>query len=185
MKGKGYCWFSPLDSLKSFMLKKLLYAQNEKLPFLVMNEYQKRLTDLFFDIQHELDKVEHIKIATQTCAAQFFWLDLRESMKDIKKYWTKYQEYEDNKKVESIDPKYWNYFDKLWGELKNDPAEIKLLKYIAKEAEVLLLPGQTLSCKEAGFFRLCFTCYDPSTVRYGVRKLMKTLVQLKELAKQK
>jgi aspartate/methionine/tyrosine aminotransferase len=50
--------------------------------------------------------------------------------------------------------------------------------YIAERTGVQLLPGQTLSCPEPGYFRLCFTAYDRDTITTAVRLIGEALGQL-------
>lgn len=154
-------WFSPFDSLKNFMLRNLLSADEGLLPYEAMQEYQEKLTTAFLRIKPLFDDVEDIKPHPLTGAAQFFWLDLRAYLDRVPS----------NQKfsLEGID---------LLDYPESDERENRLLKYIADKGLVQLLPGQTLSCIEPGFFRLCFTCEETDEVVKATERMIDALEAL-------
>lgn len=153
-----YGWFSPFDSLKNFMLERILSAENGNLPLNAMREYQKNLTIAFKKIEQLFNECKDIKLHPSTRAAQFFWLDLRAYL-------------------DRVPPDY--KFSLKAIHLLDHPechvTEDRLLKYIADKSKVQLLPGQTLSCKEPGFFRLCFTCEETHIIEDAVKRMIEAL----------
>lgn len=156
-----YGWFSPFDSLKNFMIGNLLSAQEGQLVRDAMDVYQQRLTAGFNTIQTMFDGVPDIITYAPTRAAQFFWLDLRAYLDRV--------------------PVNMNYSLKNIELLRHpesaDP-ENDLLTYLAETAYIQLLPGQTLSCVEPGFYRLCFTCEPPEVVEAAVSRMITALEAL-------
>ncbi|MEU9125254.1 hypothetical protein AB0C96_36385 [Streptomyces sp. NPDC048506] len=55
---------------------------------------------------------------------------------------------------------------------------MKLPAYLEKEAQVQLLPGQTLFCPAPGYFRLCFTAYGRDKVAQAVERIGAALNKL-------
>lgn len=156
-----YGWFSPFDSLKNFMLGNLLSAQDGQLVRDAMQSYQGRLTTAFATIQTMFDEVPDIITYEPTRAAQFFWLDLRAYLDRV--------------------PPTMNYSLKnieLLRHPESTDAENDLLTYLAETAYVELLPGQTLSCVEPGFYRLCFTCEPLLVVQEAVSRMIIALEDL-------
>lgn len=156
-----YGWFSPFDSLKNFMLGNLLGADNEQLVRNAMAEYKQRLTNAFNTINPLFDQAPDIIPYAPTRAAQFFWLDLRAYLDRV--------------------PPNMNFSLKNIELLQNpesDDAENALLAYLAEEAFVELLAGQTLSCVEPGFYRLCFTCEPTCDVKAAVNRMITALEAL-------
>ena len=139
------------------MLKNLLSYKGGKLPGNAMKEYKQRLTEAYQRIKPLFDDVEDIKTHLPTRAAQFFWLDLRAYLNRVP------DEYQLSSKYNRID---------LLNYPESDESETRLLKYIAAEAKVQLLPGKTLSCIEPGFFRLCFTCEETSKVEAAIKQMI-------------
>lgn len=156
-----YGWFSPFDSLKNFMIGNLLSAEDGQLVRDAMQEYRQRLTTGFNTIQSMFDAVPDIITYEPTRAAQFFWLDLRAYLERV--------------------PPTMNYSLKnieLLRHPESADAENDLLAYLAETAYVELLPGQTLSCVEPGFYRLCFTCEEASVVEDAVNRMISALEAL-------
>jgi aspartate/methionine/tyrosine aminotransferase len=157
-----YGWFSPFDSLKNFMLQNILSADNGDLPHEAMQEYKKKLTIAFKKIEQLFNECKDIKLHPPTRAAQFFWLDLRAYLDRV--------------------PSNYKFSSLKASDLLDHPecaeTEDRLLKYIANQGKVQLLPGQTLSCKEPGFFRLCFTCEETHIVEEAVKRMIKALEAL-------
>jgi aspartate/methionine/tyrosine aminotransferase len=156
-----YGWFSPFGSLQNFMLENLLSAEQGELPSKVMQEYQQKLTYTYEEIQKLFDKVPDIKTHRLTRAAQFFWLDLRAYLDRV-----------------PPDQKFTLKDIDLLDYSAVDERENRLSKYMVQEGGVQLLQGQTLSCTEPGFFRLCFTCEEFDKVKQGVNQVIAALEKL-------
>jgi|GEM_PF-1143958 len=162
-------WFSPFDSLKHAMLKKLLSEKRDREPYTryIMGKYQKVLTENFNaiagllkdrGIRYYRDKEEN---ANQ---AQFFWLDLHEFLSHVPDV--------------HCEPA-GGFIDggPLFEEI--DEQEEKLRCYIEKEAKVLLLPGQTLRSPVPGFFRMCYTAEQKGVVETAVTRMADALDKLR------
>ncbi|MCP4656232.1 MAG: aminotransferase class I/II-fold pyridoxal phosphate-dependent enzyme [bacterium] len=159
---KGMAWFTPMDSLKHFVLLPLLTNKMETTGARVreqaMIEYQVRLTTAWKTVK-ELLAEERIKYFEDSNAAQFFWLDLSE-----------YLDYVDRMPCCS---------QQLYEPPQIPPEEARLECYLREQAKVQLLPGSLLSNPEAGCFRLCYTAEPGSKVETAIREMGKKLDELR------
>ena len=147
---KSMAWFSPFDALKHKMLGKVMHGDVRAL----MKAYQQRLTAAFAAVKRSLDSaptVAHIQLGNP---AQFFWLDLRKCLKSVPK----------------------DLGDYLFEEI--DPSEEALRSYIANDAGVFLLPGQTMHSAEPGFFRVCYTAVPTAEVTRAIERIKGSLAKL-------
>lgn len=133
---KGIQWFTPIDTLKNWVLMELFTKKMPNKEQLVVDAalafYKSELTKVRRLTEASL-KSNGIDFFKKTNAAQFFWLDLSKYLKcDI--------------------PKSNQY---LYPDL---PEQERLLTaYIRDEAKVLILPGLVLSNSKPGWFRMCYT----------------------------
>jgi aspartate/methionine/tyrosine aminotransferase len=147
---KSMAWFTPFDALKHKMLGKAMNGDVRAL----MKVYQQRLTAAFTAVKGSLDcapAIAHIQLGNP---AQFFWLDLRKCLKAVPK----------------------DLGDFLFEDI--DPSEEALRSYIANDAGVFLLPGQTMHSAEPGFFRLCYTAVQTGEVINAVGRVKRSLAKL-------
>ena len=162
-----YGWFSPFDSLKNFMLTKLLLAVHQgtstPLAEYAMTQYQQRLNTSYVRV-HSILQNKKIKTYPPTHAAQFFWLDLREFLDRVPPQTSAANSV---KRLDLLDIE------------ESDDRENRLNQYIATRAQVTLLPGTTLACVRPGFFRLCFTCELLTDIIPAVNRLADALNALK------
>ncbi|MFE0186687.1 pyridoxal phosphate-dependent aminotransferase [Streptomyces sp. NPDC058989] len=164
--GKGLkemSWFSPLDSLKNVVVGKLFRRGADKGPWypeqLMRTVYPERLTASYEAVKKALSKAGVPFLSNNTDnAAQFFFLDLR-------KYLGKVPAVADGDVWLPVFPEI-------------DDREEKLRAYLEKEAQVQLLPGQTLFCPSPGYFRLCFTAYGQDKVVQAVDRIGAALKKL-------
>lgn len=154
-------WFSPLDSLKNVVVKKLFQTGSHSYPIQLMNQYKEALTDSYNKIKHELEKagIPYFHDSDNDNPAQFFLLDLRKYIKPT-------QGWSNRRPGGSPKPV-------LFSEISC--SEHDLFNYIEETANVVLLPGQTLNCSEEGHFRMCFTAYNADDVSTAVRRIGKAL----------
>ncbi|MFF4921244.1 pyridoxal phosphate-dependent aminotransferase [Kitasatospora sp. NPDC001261] len=157
-------WFTPFDSLKTYVIGELFKAtvDGEPYPVYAMREYRTLLSASFRRTKDALDAagIEYVHQDGDN-AAMFFWLDLT-------RYLGKRAPGEHVNGLPAIGP------DGL------DPNEEWLFRYLAaKPTEVSLLPGGTMHNAEPGFFRLCFTSRMPDDVEAAVRRVGVALQQLK------
>lgn len=117
----------------------------------LMTEYQRRLTAAFAGVRQSLAPISFIQLGNP---AQFFWLDLRRCLGKVPE----------------------NLGDNLFEEI--DPREEALRSYIANDAGVLLLPGQTMHSAEPGFFRLCYTAVPTNEVTSAIERVKTSLARL-------
>ncbi|AJT69384.3 hypothetical protein T261_7787 [Streptomyces lydicus] len=164
--GKGLkemSWFSPLDSLKNVIVGKLFRTGEDKDAWypeqLMRKVYPERLTKSYEAVKKALSKAGVPFLSNNTDnAAQFFFLDLH-------KYLDKVPE-------GAGDDTWLRVFPEI------DDREEKLRAYLETEAQVQLLPGQTLFCPAPGYFRLCFTAYDQDKVVQAVDRIGAALNKL-------
>ncbi|MFI9362364.1 pyridoxal phosphate-dependent aminotransferase [Kitasatospora sp. NPDC053057] len=156
-------WFTPFDSLKTYVIGELLSAHHdgERYTTYAMKKYPGLLSDSFRAVKGALDQAG-IKYVHQDGenSAMFFWLDLTE-------YLGKRPAPADGQaellKAEGLDP------DEKW-----------LFDYLAlKPTEVSLLPGGVMHNPAPGFFRLCFTALPADEVVAAVRRMATALGKLK------
>ncbi|GAA1905118.1 pyridoxal phosphate-dependent aminotransferase [Streptantibioticus ferralitis] len=179
-------WFSPFDSLKHFVIGKLLESRghdSEPYTATLMKEYGKTLTANFAGVRAALQEAGLPYVYREKAnPAQFFLLDLRN-----------YLPYFNQPPVDLLDclrerfPEPRRFHDCLPESERRrlpivfrdiPPAEELLRWYIAERTGVQLLPGTTLSCPEPGYFRLCFTAYARETVTKAVKLIGEALGQL-------
>ncbi|MFF2146610.1 pyridoxal phosphate-dependent aminotransferase [Kitasatospora sp. NPDC058190] len=156
-------WFSPFDSLKTFVIGELLSATRNGEPYTTyaMKKYPELLSESFKAVKGALDKAGITYVHRKgDNAAQFFWLDLTE-------YLGKRADHE-HSELPVIGP------DGL------DPNEEWLFNYLAaKPTEVSLLPGGIMHNPAPGFYRLCFTARQSKEVVDAVGRMAKALGKLK------
>ncbi|MGW2375442.1 pyridoxal phosphate-dependent aminotransferase [Kitasatospora sp. NPDC001683] len=156
-------WFTPFDSLKTYVIGELLGAQHNGEPYttFAMKKYPELLSDSFRDVRQALDAagIKYVHREGEN-AAMFFWLDLT-------KYLGKRVDH-DHAELPVIGP------DGL------DPNEKWLFDYLAaKPTEVTLLPGGVMHNPAPGFFRLCFTARPAKEVVDAVQRMATALGKLK------
>ncbi|QXJ22346.1 pyridoxal phosphate-dependent aminotransferase [Actinomadura graeca] len=171
VKGGGgrspMAWFGPLDSLKNAYIRLLFPDGSQKpewYPRALMQEYKKLLTQAHRQIAKELETQEipyYGEGEPGRNPAQFFLLDLRPYL-------------------QRVPPAGSIAFPNLFPEI--DDAEARLAAWIAGEANVQILPGQTQMCPQPGYFRLCYTAYPPDQVCEAVRAIRAALNKLPHTA---
>uniref|UniRef100_A0AAU2VGN2 Pyridoxal phosphate-dependent aminotransferase n=1 Tax=Streptomyces sp. NBC_00003 TaxID=2903608 RepID=A0AAU2VGN2_9ACTN len=182
-KQNSYAWFSPFDSLKHRVIGAMLktVVDGKSYPLELMRQYRGWLTTAFEDTRRALTD-GHIpyRYREGQNAAQFFWLDLRAYLPpagtavippEIGPHFPQLDrvpepfaaEAEKNEKKGTV------ALPILFPGISSE--EEWLRWYIATYAQVQLLPGQLLSCAEAGYFRLCYTAVDTSEVIASVRRV--------------
>ncbi|MFJ2867649.1 pyridoxal phosphate-dependent aminotransferase [Kitasatospora sp. NPDC087314] len=162
-------WFSPFDSLKTFVIQYLLSApadgpSGELYTTYAMREYRALLKTSFGKVKAALDtaKIDYVHQPGDN-AAQFFWVDL-----------TKYLGKRRPGHAEADE----SVLALPTGGLDTD--EDWLFKYLAAEpTEVTLLPGGVMHNPAPGFFRLCYTARQPEDVVDAVKRVATALAQLK------
>ncbi|TJZ57409.1 pyridoxal phosphate-dependent aminotransferase [Streptomyces piniterrae] len=175
--GEPYSWFSPFDSLKHYVLGKLLETRKDGGSFALelMAEYRETLTDAFQSARAAFDrnKIKYVFHKGQN-PAQFFWLDLRQYLKhEVPEIpWERGPHFPQNGNGEPAKPGDLR-LPVLFSEINS--AEEDLRKYIAENAHVQLLPGQAMSNVEPGYFRLCYTAFDKETVREAIDRIGQAL----------
>ncbi|MFJ3219875.1 pyridoxal phosphate-dependent aminotransferase [Kitasatospora sp. NPDC086801] len=162
-------WFSPFDSLKTYVIQYLLDAPangpgSGLYTTYAMKEYRTLLNTSFGKVKAALDAagIEYVHRPGDN-AAQFFWLDL-----------TKYL----GKRSAHAQEATAGLPDAGPGGL--DPDEEWLFRHLAaKPTEVTLLPGGAMHNPVPGFFRLCFTARQPEDVVTAVQRVATALGKLK------
>ncbi|MFD3579789.1 aminotransferase class I/II-fold pyridoxal phosphate-dependent enzyme [Streptomyces sp. NPDC058644] len=181
-KQNSLSWFSPFDSLKHFVIGKMLETtiDGKSYPLELMKQYRDWLTTAFQETRRALDDggIPYRYREGQN-AAQFFWLDLRAYLPPAG--------------TAVIPPEIGPHFPQLdrvpqpFAEMSaeaekhgtvalpilfpNISSEEEWLRwYIATYAQVQLLPGQLLSCAEPGYFRLCYTAVDTTQVIASIQR---------------
>jgi aspartate/methionine/tyrosine aminotransferase len=150
---QAMAWFSPMDSLKLFMIVKLLTFKNaggRPVREVALEDYREKLTAARILVASALDK-RRIAYLPGSHAAQFFWLDLR---KDL-----------------GAHPH--TCATPLYPEI--DAKERALECYLREVGKVQLLPGGVLSSPEPGWFRLCYTAEKPEVVLEAVTRIADAL----------
>lgn len=181
--GEPYSWFSPFDSLKHYVIGNLLETQDSGRSFAqeLMEEYRGILTDAFQSAKNALD-ANNIPYVHREGGnpAQFFWLDLRRYLNtnapeipyDRGPHFPHSGNGNGNSNGETAKPGDL-LLPVLFSEISS--AESELFERIKRFAHVQLLPGQTLSAPEPGYFRLCFTAFDKETVREAIDRIGQVL----------
>ncbi|MFF7725637.1 aminotransferase class I/II-fold pyridoxal phosphate-dependent enzyme [Streptomyces sp. NPDC008001] len=201
--GEPYSWFSPLDSLKHYVIGSLLETQDSGRSFAaeLMDEYRTVLTDAFESARTALDEAKNIPYVFHEGqnSAQFFWLDLREYLRPAAteipyERGPHFPHHEhphhasgngigngsgtvsgsgngsgNTEEGRSGAPRLPVLFPEI------GTPESDLFQYIKNEARVQLLPGQTLSTHEQGYFRLCFTAFHKDTIREAIQRISQAL----------
>ncbi|MER5782557.1 pyridoxal phosphate-dependent aminotransferase [Streptomyces mobaraensis] len=170
--GEPYSWFSPFDSLKHYVIGSLLETRDTGRSFAaeLMEEYRTVLTRAFDSARATLDEVKNIPYVFREGqnSAQFLWLDLREYLRPDAPE-VPYERGPHFLREDDAD----HCLPVLFSEIGD--AESELFQYIKDTARVQLLPGQTLSAPDQGYFRLCFTAFDEPTVREAIRRISRAL----------
>ncbi|MFC7329772.1 pyridoxal phosphate-dependent aminotransferase [Marinactinospora rubrisoli] len=167
-KLRSLAWFSPFDSLRQFLVERLLDASAPGgRPFwdTAMETYRPRLTESFEAVARVLDDfgVPYVRSGGDRFnPAQFFWLDLRSYLPTGPI----------PAQVRGGEDGFALYLGAPGG---SATPEQQLAQRIADQANVLLLPGQVLSCKWQGYFRLCYTAYHKDRVVDAVRRMCEIL----------
>ncbi|MGW1200810.1 aminotransferase class I/II-fold pyridoxal phosphate-dependent enzyme [Streptomyces sp. NPDC002536] len=191
MKGTAstetYAWFSPFDSLKHFVVGRLLTtpAPGKSYALALMDEYKKLLTGAFRQVRGALDEagIPYVFREGQN-PAQFFWLDLRDHL-PVSPVLLRPETGPHFPADGQIPAQFTGEARKPGGVALPvvftdiNTAEEWLRWYIATEANVLLLPGQTLSCAEPGYFRLCYTAFETPAVVAAVQRIGVALAPLR------
>ncbi|GAA2935808.1 hypothetical protein GCM10020221_34490 [Streptomyces thioluteus] len=156
---KTMSWFTPLDSLKNVVIGKLFEHRPGEpawYPEQLMHEvYPPALTDSHQAVRRALLEGDVPYVVTGN-SAQFFFLDLRAFLDRV---------------PDAASPV-------LFPEI--DPREERLRAYLQATAKVQLLPGQTLSCPDPGYFRLCFTAFEAKQVADAATRIGEALRTLPE-----
>ncbi|MFE7189447.1 pyridoxal phosphate-dependent aminotransferase [Kitasatospora sp. NPDC057541] len=160
-------WFTPVDSLKHYVLGELLEATvngpgAELYTSYAMRRYKELLSESFVKVRERLVArgIEFVYTEGDN-PAQFFWLDLTA-------YLGKRKEKEPCSPLPFTPPN------------DMDPDELWLFEYLrCAPTEVTLLPGQTMHSPAPGFFRLCYTAYQPEVVCTAIDRVAKALALLK------
>ncbi|MET8627094.1 pyridoxal phosphate-dependent aminotransferase [Kitasatospora sp. NPDC004669] len=155
-------WFTPFDSLKTYVLGELLSAHHdgERYTTYAMKKYAGLLSDSFRAVKGALDQagIKYVHRDGDN-SAMFFWLDLTE-------YLGKRADH-GHAELPVIGP------DGL------DPNEEWLFNYLAaKPTEVTLLPGGVMHNPVPGFYRLCFTARPSRDVVDAVGRMAAALGKL-------
>lgn len=148
-------WFSPYDSLKHYFTTDVFTAENGLFWDRVMHLYRQRLTESFDAVAGVLDayRIEYVH-QPRANSAQFFWLDLREFLRD---------------------PLAGAPAAVLFGDGLVMTPEDALAHDILTETGVKLLTGTTLSCPRPGYYRLCFTATGRERVVEAVERMCRYL----------
>ncbi|QUH02358.1 pyridoxal phosphate-dependent aminotransferase [Saccharopolyspora erythraea] len=152
-------WFSPFDSLKHRVALRLLEARVDGLPFwdVAMRSYSERLTAQFTAVEDALADWDIACVHGENAnCAQFLWVDLTR--------W-----------LGTVDTAASDGAGMFPGAGRSEAA---LAAYLADAADVVLLPGRTLSCRDEGYFRLCFTAYRQEVVVDAANRIGEALHRL-------
>ncbi len=166
-KKHSMSWFTPVDSLKHYVLGAILEttvngAGSELYTDYAMRRYRELLTASFERVRDRLVArgIEFVQTEGDN-PAQFFWLDL-----------TDYLGKRPPEGAYTVEPL------PLAHAADADPDELWLFDYLRTRAEVTLLPGETMHCPAPGFFRLCFTAYQPEVVCEAIDRVAEALEEL-------
>ncbi|MFE6869774.1 pyridoxal phosphate-dependent aminotransferase [Kitasatospora sp. NPDC057692] len=161
-------WFTPVDSLKHYVLGELLEATvngagAELYTDYAMRRYRELLSEGFEKVKDRLVARNIDFVHTEgDNPAQFFWLDLTA--------------YLGKRPPEGAAPVTPLPFTR---DLDLDTDELWLFNYLAnKPTEVTLLPGETMHSPAPGYFRLCFTAYQPEVVCTAIDRVAEALSKL-------
>ncbi|MFE2104366.1 aminotransferase class I/II-fold pyridoxal phosphate-dependent enzyme [Kitasatospora sp. NPDC059463] len=164
-KTHSMSWFTPVDSLKHYVLGEVLEGTvnggTELYTTYAMRQYQEMLSESFEQVRAKLVEKGIDFVHTEgDNPAQFFWLDLTA--------------YLGKRTGEApCDPQKFTPPNDM------DPDEQWLFEYLRCEpTEVTLLPGQTMHSPAPGFFRLCFTAYRPDVVCQAIDRVADALARL-------
>ncbi|MGP4014293.1 aminotransferase class I/II-fold pyridoxal phosphate-dependent enzyme [Saccharopolyspora sp. 5N708] len=152
-------WFSPFDSLKHRVVLTLLDGEVDGAAFwdVAMREYHRRLGDSFTAVKRTLRDWDVDCVHPDNGnAAQFLWLDLTR--------WV------------DLVPEHHSSGMHLFPGAGH--SEAALANYLAATANVTLLPGQTLSSRDRGYFRLCFTACEKNTAVKAANRIGEALHRL-------
>ncbi|WHM40861.1 aminotransferase class I/II-fold pyridoxal phosphate-dependent enzyme [Streptomyces sp. BPTC-684] len=179
-KQETLSWFSPFDSLKHFVIGRMLQTRvgDKSYPLELMEQYRGLLTTACDTVRRELDKHGFTyRFRKGQNTAQFLWLDLRRYLPKL-----------DAPEIPAHAGPHFPQPDRIPGEFageggKTDAVTLPLLFpeidsreewlrwALANHAQVQLLPGQLLSCAEPGYFRLCFTAVETPEVVKSVQRM--------------
>ncbi|MEV5240113.1 pyridoxal phosphate-dependent aminotransferase [Streptomyces cinnamoneus] len=188
--GEPYSWFSPFDSLKHYVIGSLLETQDTGRSFAaeLMDEYRTILTGAFDSARTALDEAKNIPYVFREGqnSAQFFWLDLREYLRqdapEIPYERGPHFPYNGHTYNGGAHDGNGNGDSRRPGDLRLPvlfsgigSAESELFQYIKDHAGVQLLPGRTLSAHDQGYFRLCFTAFAEQTIREAIQRISQAL----------
>ncbi|MFE0106427.1 aminotransferase class I/II-fold pyridoxal phosphate-dependent enzyme [Streptomyces sp. NPDC059009] len=181
-KQNSLSWFSPFDSLKHFVIGKMLETTSggKSYPLELMKQYRGWLTTAFQETRQALDDggIPYRYREGQN-AAQFFWLDLRAYLppagtaipSEIGPHFPQLDRVPEPfaEKSAEAEKKGTVALPILFPNISSE--EEWLRWYLATYARVQLLPGQLLSCAEPGYFRLCYTAVDTADVIASVGRI--------------
>ncbi len=158
-----YARFSPFDGLKGRVFRRLLceQADGDASPQRLLRMLPERLAAAREVVATTLQQ-QAIPYRRAAQGAPFFWLDLRR--------------YLDADLVHAPHPAACI----LDGpeSRDHDPREGHLQRFLACNAGVVLLRGQTMHCDSPGYFRLCFTAEPSERVVLAVRRIGQVLSDL-------
>lgn len=144
----------------NFTFRKLLPALRP-----AVTTYRQRLTQAHGAVAAELHR-SGIPYVGEAVAGQFFWLDLRAWL---------------GAALPQAESPPLGLLEVPTADA-NDRREEALSKYLASEARLVLLRGQTMHSPVPGFFRLCFTAEDTPVVCEAVRRIGAALHRLPSMA---
>ncbi|MFD7411669.1 aminotransferase class I/II-fold pyridoxal phosphate-dependent enzyme [Kitasatospora purpeofusca] len=161
-------WFTPVDSLKQYVLGALLETTvngtgSELYTDYAMRRYRELLSASFERVKDRLVArgIEFVHTEGDN-PAQFFWLDLTAYLGKVPPngpHGVTPLPFTENSGVNS--------------------EELKLFNYLASSpTEVTLLPGETMHSPAPGYFRLCFTAYQPEVVCEAIDRVADALAAL-------
>ncbi|MER6362425.1 pyridoxal phosphate-dependent aminotransferase [Kitasatospora sp. NPDC001527] len=158
-------WFTPVDSLKHYVLRAILDTTvngggAELYTDYAMSRYRELLTASFEKVRDRLVQrgIEFVHTEGDN-PAQFFWIDL-----------TAYLGKRPPEGAATVTPLPFTRD----GDVNED--ELWLFNYLAgPAAEVALLPGETMHSPAPGYFRLCFTAYQPEVVCTAIDRVAQAL----------
>ncbi|MBD0741340.1 pyridoxal phosphate-dependent aminotransferase [Streptomyces sp. CBMA152] len=178
-KQETLSWFSPFDSLKHFVIGRMLQTRvgGKSYPLELMEQYRGLLTTACDTVRGELEKHGfRYRFRKGQNTAQFLWLDMRRYLPV------------DAPGIPAHAGPHFPQPDRIPGEfaVEGDKAQALTLPLLfpeidsreewlrwalANHAQVQLLPGQLLSCAEPGYFRLCFTAVETQQVVESVQRM--------------
>ncbi|GAA3036382.1 hypothetical protein GCM10020000_12510 [Streptomyces olivoverticillatus] len=188
--GEPYSWFSPFDSLNHHVIGSLVETRDtgRSAAADIMEEYRMILTGAFASARTALDEAKNIPYVFREGqnSAQFLWLDLREYLRqDAPEIpYERGPHFPHNGHAHNGGAHDGNgggaasrpgdlRLPVLFSEIGS--AESELFQYLKDQAHVQLLPGQTLSAHDQGYFRLCFTAFGEQTIREAIQRISQAL----------